>query len=147
MKTIHDIPGVVEELDRCQARVSELIGSPVAIRYELKVYNLTTSRLLKIIQEECGVSWRNVQEGGRKSDLVIARHLFCYFGWFHAKLTLPVMADIIRRDHTTVIHGRDKVTKMIETSDDLYMPYINAVENRINEIYLPTRNKANADSK
>lgn len=70
----------------------------------------------------------------RKAHYVIARQLFCYFAYKVQKKSLTIIGQMLGRDHTTVIHAREKVETMKHNGDDLYMVPYNEIERRIDEL-------------
>lgn len=128
-------PGLKDILDKCIYECETLIGKKVSVKFSLKFHHLTTEQLATIICDVCEVKWEQVISESRKASIILARHLFCYFAFTVQKKTLWEIAHIIHRtDHSTIVHARDKVKKMIETNDEMYMPAFQAVEDRINEI-------------
>lgn len=137
MKTIKDFPEVQAALDECQAKVQDLLGKPVTVSFKLKIHTLTTERLAEIICDVCEVPWHMLISESRNGQLVMARHMYCYFAATLQKKTLWDIAKILkRRDHTTIVHARDKIKDMIETKDGTYFPIYLAIEERINEFIL-----------
>lgn len=144
---IDKVPGLRQILDQCQKDIMELTGIPVTVSYKLKFHHLSTSSLIQIICEVCEVSWVNVMSKNRKISLVVARHLFIYFSLLYQKKTLTTIADFLQyKDHTTVIHARDKVQNMIDSHDDLYMPLIIEIKTRIDNLLIP-KNEAQIEHK
>lgn len=137
MKTVNDIPGLKEILDECQDKVTDLIGYPVFIHFSMKVQHISTQQLTAIICEVCEIPWRVVVSNSRRIGAVIARHLYCYFAYTVQKKPLVFIADLLNRDHTTIMYARDKIKNMIDSKDDLYMPLLEEIEKRINQIMLP----------
>lgn len=136
MKTITDFPEVQKLLDECQAKVQEIIGMPVTISYHLKFHHVTTDLLAAIICDICEVEWNQIAGDSRKMHIKIARQLFTFFSYTVQKKTLSQIAIMLKQDHTSVIHNRDRIKAMIDTNDELYMPLYFAIEKRINEILI-----------
>jgi chromosomal replication initiation ATPase DnaA len=137
MKTIQDFPGLQEALDECQTKVQDIIGKPVTVSFKLKIHTLTTERLANIICEVCEVPWHLLKSESRKGNIVIARHMFCFFAATVQRKTLWSIAQVLHRtDHTTIVHARNKIKDMIETKDGTYYPIYLAIEEKINELIL-----------
>jgi chromosomal replication initiation ATPase DnaA len=134
---INKIPGLKEILDDCKCRVEALTGEKVTIHYSLRFHLLTTPQLQSIICSVCEVDWQQIISESRKAPIIIARHLYCYYAFTMQRKTLWQIAMILQRtDHSTIIHARDKVIRMIETKDDLYGPIINEIEQKISEVII-----------
>jgi chromosomal replication initiation ATPase DnaA len=137
MKKIPDIdkiPGLKDVLSECRKKVEELVGHKVTIHFNLKFHHLPSAELARIICQVCEVSWEQVISENRKAPIVIARHLYAFFALKVQKKALwQVQEALGRADHSTICHARDKVQRMIDSQDDLYMPFITECEKRIGE--------------
>jgi chromosomal replication initiation ATPase DnaA len=132
---IDKIPGLKDVLIKCRKEIEVLMGKEVTVFFKIKVRHLTTNDLARIICEVCEVKWEQVISESRKAPLVMARHFFIFFSLRYQKKTQDQIAVVINRDdHSTVIHARDKIQNMLDTNDELYMPYYTEIDKRINEI-------------
>ena len=131
---IEKIAGLKEILEKCRVDIEQLISVPVSVNYRIKFHHLPTSELIKIICDTCEVKWHEVQGESRKSHIIIARQLYCYFATQIQKKSLVTVGGMINRDHTTVIHNRDKIITMKANGDELYMIAFNEIERRIDEL-------------
>lgn len=132
-KTITDYPAIKAALDECQEKVQALIGVPVSISYKLKFHYLSTELLASIVCEVCEVSWNEIKGDRRTLAIVVGRQIYCYLAHTLQNKTLHQIATIINRDHTSVLHAKEKIKAMIENNDELYMPLYMECLNRINE--------------
>lgn len=139
---IDKIPGLKDILRRCQSDIEQLTNVPVTVFYRIKFHHLSTPDLIRIICSVCEVTWEQIRSESRKSHFVIARHLYCYFACTVQKKPLNAIGKILGKDHSTVIHARDKVTNMKQVGDDLYMVPLQEIENRIEELMIDSINKA-----
>jgi len=89
---------------------------------------------MHIVCRNCEVSKEDVIRGPRKSSIIIARHLYCWFAMNLSGKTSIEIGNSINRDHSTVLHARDKVQNMIDTNDELYMPYYTPISEQVNKI-------------
>lgn len=131
---IDKVPGLRAILNKCQEDIEQLTKLPVTVYYRIKFHHLSSPDLIRIICEVCDVSWEQIKSNFRKSHYVIARQLYCWFAFQVQKKKLCTIAEKIGRDHTSVIHSRDKVQNMIETNDELYMEPFQEIQRRIDEI-------------
>jgi chromosomal replication initiation ATPase DnaA len=135
MSQTKEIPGIRDVLVKCRQGIESILGKEVTVFFKIKVRHLSTNDLARIICEVCEVKWEQVISDSRKAPIVMARHLFIYFSLRYQKKTQDQIAVVINRDdHSTVIHARDKIQNMVDTNDELYMPYFTEIDKRINEI-------------
>lgn len=127
------IPGVQEILDKCHADIQALTGHQITLSFSLKFHYLSTRVLIGIVTDVCEVSWDNITGNSRKGLLVLPRHLYCYFAREYQKKTLIQIAQLLGRDHTSVMHSISHVKNMVANSDELYMIYFSEIEKRINQ--------------
>lgn len=60
----------------------------------------------------------------RKQDIVMARHLYCYFSRKHTLVCSEKIGELIKRDHSTVLHSVRNANELIETkSPVIYKKY------------------------
>lgn len=142
LSEVDKIPGLKQILDNCQKEVEQLTGYPVSVFYRLKFHHLTTSELIRIICDVCEVTWPQIVSDSRRIHIVIARQLFCWFALTVQQKTLSRIGEILGRDHTTVIHSRNKVLAMKETGDELWMSAYTEIENRINSLVIVHKSTA-----
>lgn len=134
MKHYSESPEVLALLQTCQSEIGKLLGNNVKVFYREESPYLSTDDLKYIICDTCEVSWGEVSGKKRTQRVKIARQLFCYYGCMIQKRTLSSIGQLVGIDHTTVIYSRDKVKAMIDTKDSMYMPFINEVDRRINQL-------------
>lgn len=130
---IQKIPGLQPILDKCQADIQELTGKQVSVFFRIKFHYVSTRILAGIVCDVCEVKWSDVTGTSRKGLLVIARHLYCYFSYEYQKKKLKDIAQVLSRDHTTILHSINHIKNMVEVSDDLYLTYYNEIEKRITQ--------------
>ena len=87
---------------------------------DVKCDVLNTGAILKFVAIEFGFSVKDLKSPRRPMDLVIARHVAMYLA---DKLTSQSLVEIGKniggKDHTTVMHGRDKAIVRIAASPAL----------------------------
>lgn len=131
---------VREILNDARERIKETTGANVVnIKYSL-VYrdgilpNSELGRLREIITEVTGVQWSLILKKTRIHEVSEARQLFSYFATDFFGLGLMSVARIIKRDHTTVLFGRDKIRDLIYVKDTQIIPKVNLIKSCLNEI-------------
>lgn len=75
--------------------------------------------IVDVIGAHYGVSLVALRSRRRTNDLVEPRHVACYVGSKITEHTLPQIGAFLRRDHTSIIHGRDKIAQAIRVDKEL----------------------------
>ena len=101
---------------------------------------LTCQNLLSVISFVSGQPENEILGTCRARSLVLCRHAYYHIAREKMGLKLAHMGLFFNRDHTTIIHGLNKVADMISIGDDITCQFIAQVNNCIKEKYLiPTR--------
>ena len=66
-----------------------------------------------------GLSADVLRGDSRKKEIAMARHVAVYLTREMTGLSLPRIGDAFGRDHSTIINSCDKVTKMLDTSQEM----------------------------
>ena len=82
--------------------------------------NVSTEVVLRLVREYFSVSEEALKEPGRQLHLVRARHVLMYLLYLDTDMSYPDIGELLGgRDHTTVLHGVQKLTKEMETDVEL----------------------------
>jgi chromosomal replication initiator protein len=63
--------------------------------------------------------WDRLVSPSRKREVVAIRRIFMYVLALRTKLTITAIGEHFNRDHTTVIHNRDRLMELMEGDADL----------------------------
>jgi len=97
---------------------------------------LTKENLLSVISFVSGISENDIRGQNRARGLVLCRHAYYYIARKNMGLKLAEIGHFFGLDHTTVIHGINKVKDMISINDELTCNFIEQVNLCIKEKYL-----------
>jgi hypothetical protein len=97
---------------------------------------LTKENLLSVISFVSGVPEDEIRGQNRARGLVLCRHAYYYIARQNMGLKLTEIGEVFGSDHTTVIHGIQKVKDMISIKDEITLNFINNINNCIKEKYL-----------
>lgn len=101
---------------------------------------LTCQNLLSVISFVSGQPENEILGTSRARGLVLCRHVYYHIAREKMGLKLAQIGSFFNRDHTTIIHGLNKVADMISIEDDITIQFIDQVNTLIREKYLiPTR--------
>lgn len=101
---------------------------------------LTCQNLLNVISFVSGQPEDAILGTSRSRGLVLCRHVYYHIAREKMGLKLAKIGSFFNRDHTTIIHGLNKVKDMISIGDEITIQFIDQVNNLIREKYLiPTR--------
>lgn len=134
MRKIEDYPKIKAILDKCYDDIQLWSQKKVSVKFSLKFLEIDTDTLRKIVCTSCGVSWETITSEKTGGMVTIARQLYCFFAIHVQQKDAGIVAHEINRNKTDAVkYAADRVQAMIDTNDELYMPYIKVVEDRINK--------------
>lgn len=97
---------------------------------------LTKENLLSVISFVSGLPEDAIKSQNRARGLVLCRHCYYYIAREKMGLKLAEIGSVFGSDHTTVIHGINKVKDMISIEDEITSNFINNINSCIKEKYL-----------
>jgi hypothetical protein len=97
---------------------------------------LTRENLLSVISMVSGLPENEIKGQNRARGLVLCRHVYYYIARKKMGLKLVYIGALFGSDHTTVIHGINKITDMLSINDEITCQFINQVNMFIHEKYL-----------
>lgn len=101
---------------------------------------LTQNNLLSVISFVSGQPEEEILGLSRSRGLVLCRHVYYHIARTKMGLKLCQIGKFFDRDHTTIIHGLNKVKDMVSINDEITCNFIDQVNSLIKEKYLiPTR--------
>jgi hypothetical protein len=101
---------------------------------------LTKENLLSVISFVSGLPEDAIRSQNRARGLVLCRHAYYFLARQNMRLKLAEIGEVFGADHTTVIHGVQKVKDMLSIGDEITSQFIDQVNLCIAEKYLiPTR--------
>lgn len=96
-----------QRIDELESRVDE-VRRPVVL--ELPKNRVYRSVFQKIEARTCRlfrISRSELYANRRQRQFSLARHFLMYWACRRTTLSLPQIARLMRRDHTTILHGKD----------------------------------------
>lgn len=128
-------PEIKRIIEGWQAKLRELTGnetvfilaySPPTMKYNLK-------DLVPIVCEETGIPFEKLMKKNRQTEVVQARQLLSYYGSMCGFSLTVVARELGLADHSSVIHGRDKIKDLIETGDEAVCNLVVKINKRLEE--------------
>lgn len=90
------------------------------IIYPDKPKEITTSLIIEVVSEHFGVSKDDIISKKRNSEFVMPRQIFMYLCRDLTDTSYINIAKILgKKDHTTIIHGVNKIIDELKTNEDL----------------------------
>jgi chromosomal replication initiator protein len=81
---------------------------------------ITPSLIIDVVAEHFGVNPEDITSKKRNSEFVVPRQVVMYLCRELTDTSLAKIASILdKKDHTTIIHGINKITEDMKTNDDL----------------------------
>ena len=101
---------------------------------------LTCQNLLNVISFVSGQPENEIIGSSRSRSLVLCRHVYYHIAREKMGLKLAQIGSFFNRDHTTIIHGLNKVKDMVSIGDEITCHFLEQVNLCLKEKYLiPTR--------
>ncbi|MFH0917413.1 MAG: chromosomal replication initiator protein DnaA [bacterium] len=127
------VPTNIRELEGCLTRVvafSSFTGRIIDVDLAREVLKdipetastrITIDLILSAVSEFTGISITEITGDKRSRPVVESRHLVMYLARELTDASLPKIGDRIGgRDHTTVLHAVEKITKLMREDRDMY---------------------------
>lgn len=93
---------------------------------------ITPSLIIDVVCEHFGVSPEDISSRKRNSEIVLARQVIMYLCRNLVDISLESIGKKLgNKDHTTVLHGVNKITEELETNEDLKNK-IDVIKKKIN---------------
>lgn len=88
--------------------------------YPDQIREVTPSLIIDVVSEHFNVSKENITSKKRNSEYVLPRQIIMYLCRVLTDTSLQTIASLLsKKDHTTVIHGVEKIEEKIKTDEDL----------------------------
>jgi hypothetical protein len=97
---------------------------------------LTKENLLSVVSFVSGIPENEIRGQNRARGLVLCRHCYYYIAREKMGLKLAEIGSVFGSDHTTVIHGINKVKDMISIGDEITCNFVDQVDSCIRKKYL-----------
>jgi chromosomal replication initiator protein len=127
------VPSNIRELEGCLTRVvafSSFTKRPVDVSLATEVLKdipetpttrITIDMILSAVADSTGISVTEITGDKRSRPVVESRHLAMYLARELTDASLPKIGDRVGgRDHTTVLHAVEKVTKLMREDREVY---------------------------
>ena len=107
-----------EEIERKEA---ERIERASAAMREMEIFFPFTpvKKIIHFVSREYGVSEEDIVSHRRQREPTFARQVAMYLAKKMTMRTLPEIARVFDRDHTTIMYGVGKIAALIATDDEL----------------------------
>lgn len=80
---------------------------------------LTPERIIEAVCEYFTIDEKDLTGRKRNKEIVEPRQICIYLMWSQLAIPLMAIGQIFGRDHTTIIHARDKIMEQVKTSGQL----------------------------
>ncbi len=127
------VPSNIRELEGCLTRVvafSSFTRRPIDVSLAIEVLKdipetpttrITIDMILSAVAESTGISVTEITGDKRSRPVVESRHVAMYLARELTDASLPKIGDRIGgRDHTTVLHAVEKVSKLMREDREMY---------------------------
>jgi chromosomal replication initiator protein len=111
------VSALVGRVDELNAELARLRQQVEQHKPAMAVPSIT--RLIAAAAAEFGVNWRAITGEVRVAEIVLARQVVMYLAATRLHRSLPVIGRCLNRDHSTVLHGRDRIAALVAQDADL----------------------------
>jgi chromosomal replication initiator protein len=111
------VSALVGRVDELNAELARLRQQVEQHKPAMAVPSIT--RLIAAAAAEFGVNWRAITGEVRVAEIVLARQVVMYLAATRLHRSLPVIGRCLNRDHSTVLHGRDRIAALVAKDPDL----------------------------
>jgi|SRR6478752_2867138 len=80
---------------------------------------ITPDKIINTVCDHFSMNEQQLKGSCRDKELVHARHLIFYFLRKYTSISLKRAGQLFNRDHTTVIHGLDKLSDLMDTEPEV----------------------------
>jgi len=80
-------------------------------RAEHELPRILVKDVVNLVLEKEGVRLCELQSGFRGNKVARARQIVCYLARYNTNASLPAIARFLNKDHTTVMHGINKMAE------------------------------------
>ena len=88
--------------------------------YPDQVRELTPALIIDVVAEHFNISKEDITSKKRNSEYVLPRQIIMYLCRHLTDTSLQMIASYLgKKDHTTVIHGVEKIEEKLKTDEDL----------------------------
>lgn len=98
--------------------------------FDSKQLAISPKDILEIVSESTYVTIDDILSRSRKGDVIIARHIYCGIMRIHYNYSLPFIAKILHRDHTTIISAVESFNNRYKF-EDRFKAYTDKVKKHI----------------
>ncbi len=105
-----------------KTKLTPALAEEIVHRYliEKKCTELTVDTVRRVVAEAFGMSEDDLRGPARRNDVVTARHVGMYLSRELTGQPLAVIGKAFGgRDHTTILHGCNRVKKLLEQQEAL----------------------------
>lgn len=88
-----------------------------------------TFKELQVISSVMGIPVEDILGRSRKAEIVEARHLAFYF--LRKKYILSEIAEIIKRDHSSVVHGIKRIESFLSIGDKRITESVDEIKRKL----------------
>lgn len=127
------LPAINKIVSGCEVHLSKLIGIPVKLKLQVTPAELNETTIQTLVCDEFNVNWHQVISTTRKAEAATARHVYWWLCWKWLGKNYSQIAKDFDRDHTSILHGKKKIDKLISVKDIFMTAKIKKIEKVIED--------------
>ena len=132
---VRDLEGVLNQIKAKLSLGNQIEISQAELENILKINILasentltkTPEKALQVVAKIYGTTHSELIGKSRDKNISTARQILMYLWHKNFGLSLPIIGKMLKRDHTTILHGTQKIHKEIQMNSE--------IKNKLNEIF------------
>jgi chromosomal replication initiation ATPase DnaA len=126
------LPAINHIIFNTEQLLKRVIGTDVRLKIRILNDEVNEAFLQTLVCEEFNVTWAELISKSRKQEPGGCKAV-CIGGFAgNIPATLKKLAAILKRDHTTVLHGTKRSMTSLIAKDNVILPKLKAIERNIN---------------
>ena len=115
----------IKNLRKNKGYTQEELGDLIGVKGRIQSREYTNSEdekkhIIEVVAEHFGVKKEDITSSRRNSEFVLPRQVFMYLCREMTDVSYANVAKMLgKKDHTTIIHGVNKIVEELEMNDEL----------------------------
>jgi chromosomal replication initiation ATPase DnaA len=108
------MPAINRIIEDATSKIESLLGRRARVKLHIRDQGVTEEEIQQAVCDAFDVRWRDIISRSRKEGMKDARHVYWFLMIKYLGATTVYLANQCGRDHSTIIHARDRIRVMIQ---------------------------------
>lgn len=129
------LPAIQAIVIDAEDKLSKLVGTPVRMKMELLPDEINEAFLQELVCNAFDVTWNDIIGRSREQTIADARHVYWWLSVkYLEKKPYELKRETKRKDHSTIVHGRDRIQGLVDHGTDRLCKTITKIEAEISNV-------------